>query len=130
MYNIIIVDDEPVIRSGLKASVEWDKEGLSLLGDFSNGEEAFSIMKENHVDILITDIKMPIMDGLTLMKKALNLYPKLIVILISSYNEFAYVKEGIKYGAIDYVLKPTLEQEEFLQLIQKCVKRLDEEQSI
>lgn len=126
----MIVDDEPVIRFGLKASVEWEKEGLTFLGDFPNGEEALTVMMENHVDILITDINMPIMDGLTLMKKALKLYPKLKVILISSYNEFEYVKEGIKYGAIDYVLKPTLEQEEFVELIQKCVKLLNEEKEV
>ncbi|MFC0470646.1 response regulator [Halalkalibacter kiskunsagensis] len=130
MYNVIIVDDEPVIRFGLKASVEWEKEGLSLIGDFPNGEEAINAMKKHHVDLLITDIKMPIMDGLTLMKKAIDLFPKLKVILVSSYNEFEYVKEGIKYGAVDYVLKPTLEQEEFVQLIQKCVHKMDEETNI
>jgi two-component system response regulator YesN len=130
MYNVIIVDDEPVIRFGLKASVEWEKEGLSLIGDFPNGEEALHAMRNHHIDLLITDIKMPIMDGLTLMKKALDLFPKLKVILVSSYNEFEYVKEGIKYGAVDYVLKPTLEKEEFLQLIQKCVNIMDEETNI
>ncbi|MFC0561567.1 response regulator transcription factor [Halalkalibacter alkalisediminis] len=130
MYNVVIVDDEPVIRFGLKASVEWEKEGLSLVGDFPNGETAFHVMEETHVDILITDIKMPIMDGLTLMKKALDINPKLKVILVSSYNEFEYVKEGLKYGAVDYVLKPTLEQEEFVQLIQKCVHKLNEEKNI
>ncbi|MCL7746176.1 response regulator transcription factor [Halalkalibacter alkaliphilus] len=127
MYNVMIVDDEPVIRFGLKASVDWEKEGLFFLGAYPNGEEAFEIMKENHVDILITDIKMPVMDGLTLMRKAVGLYPKIKVILVSSFNEFEYVKEGIKYGAVDYVLKPTLEQEEFVQLIEKCVKLLKEE---
>jgi two-component system response regulator YesN len=130
MYNVVIVDDEPVIRFGLKASVEWEKEGLSLVGDFPNGEAALHFLEKTHVDILITDIKMPIMDGLTLMKKALALYPKLKVILVSSYNEFDYVKEGLKYGAVDYVLKPTLEQEEFVQLIRKCANRLSKEKNI
>lgn len=61
MYNVIIVDDEPVIRFGLKASINWEEEGLVLLGDFPNGEEALKEIERNQVDILITDIKMPIM---------------------------------------------------------------------
>ncbi|GGM38779.1 hypothetical protein GCM10011351_26130 [Paraliobacillus quinghaiensis] len=130
MCNVIIVDDEPVIRFGLKASINWEAEGLTLLGDFPNGEEAIKAMSENPVDILITDIKMPIMDGLTLMKEALKIFPNLKVILVSSYNDFEYVQEGLRYGAIDYVLKPTLEPDEFLQLIKKCVKKIREERDI
>ncbi|OIJ14900.1 hypothetical protein BKP35_05565 [Anaerobacillus arseniciselenatis] len=130
MYNIIIVDDEPVIRFGLKASVNWEQEGLSLIGDYSNGEEAWTAMEDNHVDILITDIKMPVMDGLTLMKKAIKRFPKLKVILVSSYNDFEYVKEGLVHGAVDYVLKHTLEPEEFIHVIRKCVSKVKEEEKI
>ncbi|WP_407271173.1 response regulator [Radiobacillus sp. PE A8.2] len=130
MSNVIIVDDEPVIRFGLKASVNWDEEGLHLLGDYPNGEEALKVIEENHIDILITDIKMPIMDGITLMKKALERLPNLKVIIVSSYNDFQYVQEGLRHGAMDYVLKPTLEPEEFLQLIRKCVKKINEEKDI
>jgi two-component system, response regulator YesN len=130
MYNVMIVDDEPVIRFGLKASVNWEQKGLHLIGDFPNGEVAFQAMQTHHVDILITDIKMPVMDGLTLMKKALERFPNLKVILVSSYNDFEFVREGLMYGAVDYVLKPTLEPEEFLQLIQKCVKKIHEEEEI
>lgn len=127
MYNVIIVDDEPVIRFGLKASINWKQEGLNLLGDFPNGKEALKKIEKNNVDILITDIKMPVMDGLSLMKKALELFPKIKVILVSSHSDFEYVHEGLKYGAIDYVLKHTLEPEEFLQVIKKCVNRIKEE---
>ena len=131
MYNVIIVDDEPIIRFGLKSSIDWKVEGLNLVGDFSNGSQALSAMKEGtHVDILITDIKMPVMGGLTLMKKAIEHNPKLKVVLVSSYNEFDYVREGLKHGAVDYVLKGTLEPESFLETIQKCVKRLDEEKAL
>jgi two-component system response regulator YesN len=72
---------------------------------------------------------MPVMDGLTLMKKALGLNPNLKVVLVSSYNEFDYVREGLTHGAIDYILKPTLEPETFLKTIEKCVKIIDEEQT-
>lgn len=130
VHNVIIVDDEPVIRFGLKASVNWDQEGLCLLGDFPNGEEALRVMEQHKIDILITDIKMPVMDGLTLMKKALERFPALKVILVSSYTDFEYVREGLQLGAVDYVLKPTLEPEEFSELLRKCVKLLEEEQTV
>ncbi|MGM7723162.1 response regulator transcription factor [Metabacillus sp. Hm71] len=131
MYTVIIVDDEPIIRFGLKSSINWERENLQLLGDFSNGQQALHAMENTScVDILITDIKMPVMDGLTLMKKALRLNPKLKVVLVSSYNEFEYVREGLTHGAVDYLLKPTLEPESFLKTIQKCVQKIDEEQTI
>ncbi len=130
VYNVIIVDDEPVIRFGLKASVNWDQEGLCLLGDFPNGEEALKVMEQHKIDILITDIKMPVMDGLALTKKALERFPTLKVVLVSSYTDFEYVREGLKLGAVDYVLKPTLEPEEFSGLIRKCVKLIEEEQTV
>lgn len=130
MYNVVIVDDEPVIRVGLKASVNWEQEGLRLLGDFPNGEKALEAMKNSHVDILITDIKMPLMDGITLMKKTLKIFPKVKVVLVSSFNDFEYVREGLMHGAIDYILKPTLEPEDFLLLIKRCTKKLKEDQQI
>ncbi|WBL14592.1 response regulator [Sutcliffiella sp. NC1] len=130
MFNAMIVDDEPVIRFGLKASINWEEEGLNLIGDFPNGEKALEAMENQQVDLLITDIKMPIMDGLTLMREALKRNPSVKVVLVSSYNDFEYVREGLKHGAVDYVLKPTLEPEEFLQLIQKCVELMKKEQVI
>lgn len=126
----MIVDDEPVIRFGLKASINWEEEGLQLLGDFPNGEKALAAMEDQQVDLLITDIKMPIMDGLTLMKETLKRFPNVKVVLVSSYNDFEYVREGLKHGAVDYVLKPTLEPEDFLQLIRKCTELMEKEQGI
>ncbi|MFC5464126.1 response regulator transcription factor [Lederbergia graminis] len=130
MYNLIIVDDEPIIRFGLKASVNWHGENINLLGDFTNGEEALKAIKDERIDILITDIKMPVMDGLTLMKKMLAINPDLKVILVSSHTDFEYVHEGLKLGAIDYVLKATMEPQEFVNLIRKTVKLIEENQSL
>ncbi|WP_026565132.1 response regulator [Bacillus sp. UNC41MFS5] len=130
MYNVMIVDDEPVIRFGLKASVDWAEEGLHYLGDYPNGEEALKAAEGRLVDLLITDIKMPVMDGITLMKEMLQRFPNLKVILVSSYTDFDYVREGLKLGAVDYVLKPTLEPEEFVKLIQKTVEMIKKERLV
>ncbi|MBT2755841.1 response regulator [Mesobacillus foraminis] len=130
MFNVMVVDDEPVIRFGLKASVDWHKEGLHYLGDFPNGAEALKAAEGKTVDLLITDIKMPVMDGLTLMKEMIQRFPRLKVILVSSYTDFEYVREGLKLGAVDYCLKPTLEPEEFVKLIRKCVDMIKKDTQV
>ena len=118
--RVLIVDDEPIIRKGLKGFIEWEKEGLALEADCANGMEALEILQSRPIDILITDIKMPVMDGLQLTRKALEINPNMKVVLISSYGEFDYVREGMKYGAVDYLLKPTLEVDEFVSVLKRC----------
>ncbi|WP_274365042.1 response regulator transcription factor [Paenibacillus thermotolerans] len=130
MLRVMIVDDEPVIRFGIKASVDWEKEGCRVTGDFANGAEALEAMKAEPADILITDIKMPVMDGLALTRAALKLNPRIKVILVSSYNDFEYVREGLKLGVVDYILKPTLEPEDLVQLVRKCAEMLHENERL
>ncbi len=130
MYQVMIVDDEPFIRFGIQASVDWEKQGMHVAGQYANGEEALKAMTHQAVDILITDIKMPLMDGLILTRKAIELNPGLKVVLVSSYNDFEYVREGIRLGAIDYILKPTMEPEELLLIMQKCVSLIDQDRSL
>ncbi len=127
MLSILIVDDEPVIRFGIKASVDWEKEGFRVVGDYANGAEALAHLKQERVDIVITDIKMPVMDGLTLSRQALALDPHIKIILVSSYNDFEYVHQGLKLGVADYILKHTLEPEELLGAAQKCAALITEE---
>ncbi|MFD2615418.1 response regulator [Paenibacillus gansuensis] len=127
MYKLAIVDDEPVIRFGIGASVDWESNGLRLAGMFANGQEAWELLEQEPVDILITDIKMPVMDGLELTRLALQHHKMTKVILVSSYNDFEYVRAGLKLGVADYLLKPTLEPESLLELVKKCMRQLEEE---
>ncbi|MFC4596818.1 response regulator transcription factor [Cohnella hongkongensis] len=127
MYRVAIVDDEPVIRFGIKASVDWARENVGLVGDFANGEEAWRALESEPVDILITDIKMPVMDGLELTRRTLGRHPRTKVIFVSSYNDFEYVRQGLKLGVVDYLLKPTLEPEGLLELVRKCLRQIEEE---
>jgi two-component system response regulator YesN len=126
MWQAMIVDDEPIIRFGIKASVNWEQEGIEVVADCANGAEALQVMKQRPVHILITDIKMPIMDGLALTRHALELNEDLKVILVSSYNDFEYVREGLKLGVIDYILKHTLEPEELLSIIRRCTQQMEQ----
>jgi two-component system response regulator YesN len=124
MYDVIIVDDEPIIRLGVKASIPWDEGTFRLAGEYANGAEAFKSIEAKPADILITDIKMPVMDGLTLMRRALERHPRMKVVLISSYNDFEYVREGLRLGAVDYILKHTMEPEELHEVLDRCAAAL------
>ncbi|MDQ0194489.1 response regulator transcription factor [Paenibacillus wynnii] len=127
MYRVLIVDDEPVIRNGISAFIDWEEEGMTVEDHYANGVEALSALESCSFDILITDIKMPLMDGIQLMKQALALCPSLKVILISNYSDFEYVKEGLKLGAVDYLLKLTLKREELLAVLRRTISMLEEE---
>ncbi|WP_028608809.1 response regulator [Paenibacillus harenae] len=122
--QVLIVDDEPIIRNGLKNFIDWERLGLAVEADCANGLAALDILRSRPVDILITDIKMPVMDGLELTREALKVNPDMKIVLISSYNEFEYVREGMKHGAVDYLLKPTLEAEELIAVLLRCKEML------
>ncbi|WP_336775475.1 response regulator transcription factor [Paenibacillus sp. MMO-58] len=106
MYKVLLVDDEPFITEGLSDAVDWSAFGLEVVGSAEDGEEALERLRELPVDLLITDISMPIMTGLELIRKARELQPRLKVIILSGFNEFNYLKEGMRLGIENYLLKP------------------------
>lgn len=105
MITILIVDDEKIERNGVKFLLKREEEALEIL-EAENGKMALSILTENQVDILFSDIKMPCMNGLELIEKARELYPDLEVVIFSGYNDFSYAREALRSGVVDYVLKP------------------------
>jgi len=126
MYNILIVDDEPIIRKGMKQFLDWDQYGFAIIGEAANGFEALRFAQNNQVDLLITDIKMPGMDGLELVEKLheQNLYP--YVTVLSGYGEFEYARRAINQGVQSYLLKP-IQEEELIDMLQRIKRKLDED---
>lgn len=106
MYNVLLVDDEPFITEGLSDAIDWSGFGLEVVGSAENGKQALELLRQVPTDILITDISMPVMDGLELIRQARELLPGLKVIILSGYNEFNYLKEGMRLGIENYLLKP------------------------
>lgn len=122
MYKIILADDNALIRMGMKCMIRWKELNAELVGEVCDGDEALDLLKKKEADLLITDIRMPGKDGLALINEVKNLYPRMETIIISAYNEFAYAKEALKAGSMDYILKP-IDPEEMNLAIQKAIKR-------
>lgn len=106
MYKVFLVEDEIVIREGIKNIIHWEEEGFKIVGDESDGELAYPMIIRERPDILITDIKMPFMDGLELSKLLKKDMPQLKIIIISGYSDFGYAQQAIDIGVSEYLLKP------------------------
>ncbi len=106
MYKVFLVEDEIVIRDGIKNKIHWEEEGFMIVGDESDGELAYPMIIREQPDILITDIKMPFMDGLELSKLLKKDMPQLKIIIISGYSDFGYAQQAIDIGISEYLLKP------------------------
>ena len=104
--KVFLVDDEIVIREGIRNNVHWDTLSLTLCGEAPDSEIALSMIQEIKPDILITDIRMPFMDGLELCRRVKFTMPWMHVVILSGYDDFTYAKEAITLGVKEYLLKP------------------------
>jgi two-component system response regulator YesN len=105
-WKVLIADDEPIIREGLRESVQWETIGLEVVAEAEDGEEALELAILHEIHILLVDLNMPIMNGLTLMKKIREKMPVCRIIIITGHDEFSYAQEAIQLGVDDYILKP------------------------
>ncbi|MDU1847913.1 response regulator transcription factor [Niallia alba] len=122
--RILIVDDEVLIRQGIKHYLDWNKEGFEIVGEASNGKEALGLIKETNPHIILTDIVMPIMDGEELTRIVKEQYPAIEIIILSSFSEYEYVRSTFQSGVVDYILKPKLDSEELLKVLKRAVRKL------
>jgi len=118
--RVIIVDDEYTLLQGMKHLLDWEREGFRIAGTAENGSEALQLIERVHPHIVITDIVMPLLDGVELTRLIKLKFPKTVVIILSSYSEFDYVKSAFKFGAADYILKPRLDRSSLLSVLNKA----------
>lgn len=119
LTKILIIDDELLLRNGIKYLCNWEEYGFTIAGEASNGIEGLRLIESVKPDIVITDILMSAMDGIELTEKIKEQYPWIHIIILSSYDNFDYVKSLFKLGVDDYLLKPALEKEALLKLLKK-----------
>ena len=121
-----MVDDEIVVREGIRNNIPWEKTVFTLTGEAPDGEMALSMILDTKPDILITDIKMPFIDGLALSRIVKKTMPWIKIIILSGHDEFDYAREAISIGVEEYLLKP-VSAEEMLKTLNKISRRIDEE---
>ncbi|WP_237179030.1 response regulator transcription factor [Paenibacillus sp. MMS18-CY102] len=124
LCKIIIVDDEILIRQGIKHYLNWEQEGFQIVGEASNGKEALELVEQMQPHIVITDIVMPVMDGEALTRTIKQKYPEIEVIVLSSFGEFHYVRSTFQSGVADYILKPKLDAQELLQVLKRTAAQI------
>ncbi len=125
MYKIMIVDDEMLVRIGVKSLINWQELGFEIIAEASNGQSAFEKYVALKPDIVITDIKMPKQDGVWLAKKIKEYNPDTEVIFLTCYDDFSYAKEAIRLRVSDYILKAEMEEEELKKILLEKKKNLD-----
>lgn len=130
--KVFLVEDEMVIRRGIKNSIDWEKEGYIFCGEASDGELAYPMIIKEKPDILITDIRMPFMDGLELCKLVKKELPNIKILILSGYDEFDYAKEAIRLGVTEYLLKPISsgKLQEALNGVSESIRREKEDKDL
>ncbi len=110
MYKLLIVDDEKIEREGMERFIQWEKRGIELVGSAWNGLEGFEKIQEKKPDIVLTDIKMPVMDGIELIRKVKKSFPEIEFVVLSGYGEYEFTSKAMEEGVRYYILKPCDEQ--------------------
>lgn len=126
MWKMMVVEDESIVRIGMRHMIDWESHGVKWELEASNGAEALSLLEDRSVDIVMTDIRMPVMDGIELIKQLKALYPEIHIILVSSYNDFVYVQEALRLGVVDYLHKPTMSKQEIISSMQRVIDKLEQ----
>lgn len=128
MYRVLLVDDEILVRDAIKENIDWKSLDCELVGDCENGKQAMEFVKEHPVDIVLTDILMPYMDGMELSHFLHDNYPDVVIVIFSGFGEFEYAKKAIQYGVSEYLLKPVTAME-LTGVIQKMKEKVDQIQA-
>ncbi len=124
MKKVLIVDDNKVIRQSIIARIDWHNLDMSVCGQASNGQDALVSIKTLNPDIVITDVKMPLVDGFSLIEQAQELVSHIQFIVISGYDYFEYAKKAISYGVLEYILKP-IDTDELISALGKASDEVD-----
>jgi two-component system response regulator YesN len=126
MYKIMLVEDEPIVRLAIKSLINWEEKGFYIEYEASNGKQALKLLEENpNIDIIVTDINMPIMDGLEFIFEVVKRKSETEIIVLSSYNDYDWVRKSFKFGVNDYILKTEMEPEGILDIVKSVASKIE-----
>ncbi|MNI09842.1 HTH-type transcriptional regulator YesS [compost metagenome] len=124
----MIVDDDKLVRKGLISAMPWSNFDMEVVGEASNGEKALEFLKSNAVDLLLTDLAMPVMSGIELIKRVRKEFSHIYIVVLTLHQDFEYIQEVLRLGAIDYIAKVQLEKERFEEVLERIYNRIAQEQ--
>ncbi|MBQ2880157.1 MAG: response regulator [Anaerotignum sp.] len=126
LYKILLVDDEEEVRTSIIKKIDWEKNGFTVIGDAENGKDALEKIEQLEPDVVLTDVRMPYMNGLELAAELRRIHPSVKVVIFSGYDDFEYAKQAIQLNIIEYILKP-VNARELTDILRKIKTNLDEE---
>lgn len=115
-YKILLVDDEAEVRTSIIRKIDWSAVGFQVVGDAENGVDALEKIEQLEPDVVLTDIRMPYMDGLEMAERLREIHPSIKVVLFSGFDDFEYAQKAIKLNIIEYILKP-VNAEEMMEIL-------------
>jgi two-component system, response regulator YesN len=124
VHNLVIVDDEKLIREGLVTYIDWESLGIRIAGVCATAPEALEMVRDAGANLILTDIKMPGMDGIELLKRLKGVNPGCEVVFVSAYRNFEYARKALRYGAFDYVMKP-IEEAALYETFRRCTEHIE-----
>lgn len=130
MYKVLIVDDEVLVRVGLKTTIAWEAYGFTIVAEASNGEQGYEQYKKHLPDVIITDIKMPKRDGLWLIEQIRKENQLARILILTVHDDFSYARKALKGDVDDYILKSEIEDEELIAIMKSVKKNLDQQNRI
>ncbi|CAM3799864.1 MULTISPECIES: response regulator [Paenibacillus] len=122
--RILIVDDEPLVRIGIKSAIDWEAQGVQIVGEAGDGEEALQQIADKDPDVVLLDIKMPKLDGIEVLRRVREQQLPVQIVVLSSFDDIAYVKEALKLGAFDYFHKPDMNERELTAMLRSIREQL------
>ena len=126
IYKVLIADDEAEIRDGMIQRLDWGSLGFTVAASAENGVEALELLEQTKPDVIMTDIKMPFMDGLEFIEKAVEMLPTVKIIVFSGFDDFEYAQKAIRLNVEEYLLKP-ISSVQMSQSLIKLKKKMDKE---
>lgn len=129
MIKVLIVDDEKLVRKGIIALMPWKQFNMEVVGEASNGQKALEFVEDNEVELVITDITMPVLSGFELMKELQQKYPQIFTVVLTCHQDFSYIQDALRAGAIDYIVKTQLEKETLEDVLGRIANRINAERS-
>ena len=130
MYKVLIVDDEVLVRVGLKTTIDWEANGFTIVAEASNGEQGYEQYKKHQPDVIITDIKMPKRDGIWLIEQIRKENQLVRILILTVHDDFSYARKALKVDVDDYILKSEIEDEELVAIMRNVKKNLDQQNSV